>query len=858
MGQLPKYLNPWLLAIIAGLGGIGIGGCSGAGDTGDRAAESPSSQLQLWLVTQGQATYRLRHATFEVRSQAGDTTLRLESEDDPDASVLTAEMAAGWYSVELEDGWVLERLEAGGYAAVHAALLTQNPVEFRVRSDRVTQLSYVFTTLDGVVRLGQGALDLGIGVIGSESLPSPCDLLDPGSCPEGQSCLLVDDSGQTFCADDGPLTEGSACETEQCVAGAQCLRLDGDNPGPGTCRRFCDPVAAPPGCFCRSLAFSENIGVCMQADTPDTVTIPVVSDGSWSSYSAAEGEEPPAGWNTAGFDDSSWSTSESPNRGLCDADGRYSPVRDWELPATSMWDVADQYSAFFRKVVTLPEHANVQRAMITVWADDDVAVWVNGVSIYVEPDFGVREGNTIIRKELDLGPFLEPGANLVAIHAQDTVGVCRDVVVSGSIEVSSDETTSPRAVRIAAGNQHTCVVLSDGTARCWGANALGALGNGATGPSICVNNTAEIGCATRPLPVSSLTNIVDVSLGNYHTCATSLDGSLSCWGLNDNGQLGLGTSEGPELCTGTDYSIPCSQVPAPVTTLTGVRSISAADESHTCAVLADGSVHCWGLDSGQFGGAPNVSTCPQDGWEPGCSTTPIVIPDLPEVESVHSSAFHTCALATDRTVWCWGYGLSGEIGNGSVAPALEPVRVSDLSEVELLASGSSASCALREDDTIWCWGSNNVGQLGLGSTSGPFICAGPTSPPFDIPCAPVPVQGPNLPGVVKLTAGGRHMCALLSDGTVACWGANDFGQLGLGTASGPETCYAGWLSWPVACATAPVVVPDLSDAVDIAAGAAHTCAVLADGAVRCWGYNVFGQLGNGTTDDAYAPATVVW
>jgi len=414
----------------------------------------------------------------------------------------------------------------------------------------------------------------------------------------------------------------------------------------------------------------------------------------------------------------------------------------------------------------------------------------------------------------------------------------------------------PRAVRIEAGNFHTCALLDDRTVRCWGANFVGALGNGTTGPSICVNNTAQIGCSTTPVPVLNLADVKDISLGNYHTCAIRLDGSLSCWGLNANGQLGIGMSDGPEICVGIDYSIPCSTVPAPVASLRGVRSISAADESHTCAVLDDGSVQCWGLDAGQFGSAPNVSTCRDGDWDFACSTTPIMIPNIEGVASIQSSTFHTCALASNRTVWCWGYGISGEIGNGSTDPSLDPVRVPNLSEVVQLATGGNASCVLRGDGTVWCWGSNNVGQLGIGSTVGPFICAGPTQPPFDIPCAPVPVPGPDLPGVVELAAGGRHMCALLAEGTVACWGANDFGQLGIGAAVGPETCYAGWLSWPVACSTAPVLVPNLEGVVAIGAGAEHTCAVLADGSVRCWGYNVFGQIGNGSTIDAHRPELV--
>lgn len=417
-----------------------------------------------------------------------------------------------------------------------------------------------------------------------------------------------------------------------------------------------------------------------------------------------------------------------------------------------------------------------------------------------------------------------------------------------------DEEGPPPRIRLAAGNHHTCALLDDGTVRCWGANYLGQLGNGTTGPATCLSGSFAFGCATTPVVVSELTDAKDISLGNYHTCAVRHGGSLKCWGLNDNGQLGLGTSAGPEQCTGSDYSLPCSKVPASVTALSGVISGSAADESHTCAALTGGSIRCWGLDAGQFGTAEVQTTCGEPAFT--CATAPLPVPDIDGVRSVRSATFHTCALRTDRSVWCWGYSIVGEIGNGSPTQSLTPVPVSNLADAVALASGSSHSCAIRADKTVWCWGSNSLGQLGTGSNVGPSTCEGPTEPPFDIPCSAVPVPVSDLTAAVAISVGGTHACAVLEGGSVACWGANQYGQLGVGTTSGPTTCLAGWDGTPVACSPVPLVVPNLHDVISVAAGGEHTCAGLADGSVRCWGWNLSGQLGNGTTVDAAEPVVV--
>jgi hypothetical protein len=200
----------------------------------------------------------LRNAVFEVSDAAGAIVM-LDSEADPDAEKLEAALDQGEYSISLLSGWSLERLESDGSATVvHAALLTQNPSTFSVRHERVTALTYTFATATVEVSFGEGSARIVVDV--SDGAPaSGCDVRSSSGCSSGQACLLDVENGDTYCASPGTLPVGSACGSEQCVAGAQCLDV-GD--GQAACRRFCDPSLPVFGCSCRALSVAENVGVC--------------------------------------------------------------------------------------------------------------------------------------------------------------------------------------------------------------------------------------------------------------------------------------------------------------------------------------------------------------------------------------------------------------------------------------------------------------------------------------------------------------------------------------------------------------------------------------------------------------------
>jgi hypothetical protein len=254
-------------------------GCGSSGDDthiysqqvrGDRII----GDLRLPLVTPGEGAFRLRSAIFDIESRSGaGVFVRVDSDSDPDAFELRATLPQGSYAITLQDGWALERLGAdAGVEPVNAALLSDNPRPFDIRDGQLTRLVYEFTTDDGVVRLGEGDVAVGVAVTPNAAL-AECDVLDPSTCPSGRTCLLAGGDDGTFCAQPGSLPVGAACSGEQCVAGAQCLALDGEGAA-ATCRQFCSLDAPPAGCTCRSLDFDPAIGICVGAAPPSPDDIP--------------------------------------------------------------------------------------------------------------------------------------------------------------------------------------------------------------------------------------------------------------------------------------------------------------------------------------------------------------------------------------------------------------------------------------------------------------------------------------------------------------------------------------------------------------------------------------------------------
>jgi hypothetical protein len=338
-----------------------------------------------------------------------------------------------------------------------------------------------------------------------------------------------------------------------------------------------------------------------------------------------------------------------------------------------------------------------------------------------------------------------------------------------------------RTVGIAAGCQHTCALISDGTVHCWGDNSFGQLG---------VPDLAAEG----PVATTNLTQATQVVAGADYTCALVADGTARCWGDPTFGVLG--TADPNQF-----YS------PQPVVGLAGATE-AAANLHTTCASDNSGNLWCWG----DFG----FVTC--SGFAQTWPATATLLPDVSHV-SVFEATNQDLCVRTDTRVFCRGPAFCDNAGDAGVPASSTAVEVSAWDGAVQLAPG----CAVLPDGTVSCFGLNDHGQVGDGTHT-------PRT-------SPVRVAG--LSGAVGVAPGDQHTCAWLRDGTAWCWGDNTNGQLGSGGPTGYGSDQAN-----------PVAVEEMDEVVAMVAGCQFTCAVRRDGSVWCWGH---GGGGDGPT-----PKPVRW
>ena len=388
------------------------------------------------------------------------------------------------------------------------------------------------------------------------------------------------------------------------------------------------------------------------------------------------------------------------------------------------------------------------------------------------------------------------GDTLCTASAGETQATCcPDCGCPATLECIVGTCKVPSVIQIEAGGQHTCVLFDDGKMTCWGRDNKGQIGDGSSGTT---------SFKPTPTPVVGIAGATQIALGATHTCALLLDQTVRCWGENVAGQLGNGT---------TTFSV------TPVTPLglgPAVQIVAGGD--HTCARLQTGAVACWGNNGGGELGT---------GAAGGYQTVPQML-SLSNVRDVGVGDSHTCAALSDGTVACWGSNASGQVvGDGFEGGThASPAAVKGVAGMSIVALGGGVSCSAPAAGSPTCWGDDWYGQLGDGTTKQGLG-------------ATVAAIG-NLQGFGALSWGLAHACGIDASGVVKCWGANGKGQLGDGStveAHAPKTVFG-------------LGPGELVAAGGSVSGVSHSCAVLADGSVYCWGSALYGQVGDGTTGDA--------
>ena len=389
---------------------------------------------------------------------------------------------------------------------------------------------------------------------------------------------------------------------------------------------------------------------------------------------------------------------------------------------------------------------------------------------------------------------------------------------------------SALAGRIDAGDFHTCAILDSGAVRCWGEGGLGRLGYG---------NTKDVGDnetpgSVGPVKLGAGRTATAISAGSSHTCALLDNGAVRCWGSGGNGRLGYGNTNRIG-----DNETPGSVGPVDLGPGRSAVAISAG-EAHTCAILDNGAVHCWGVaGNGQLGyGNTNAIG---DNETPG-SVGPVDLGPGRSAVAISAGYSHTCAILDNGAVRCWGSGPSGELGYGNTdtigddeTPGSVGPSISAPGAPRWRSAPAASSTPARSSITARC---------GAGATAAPASSATATPDAIGDDETPGSVGPVNLGAgrrAVAISAGGDQTCGLLDNGAVRCWGYGGGGLLGYGnitTIGDNET------PGPFG----PVDLGAGRSGTAISAGVSHTCAILDNSAMRCWGSSGNGELGYGNTN----------
>jgi alpha-tubulin suppressor-like RCC1 family protein len=395
---------------------------------------------------------------------------------------------------------------------------------------------------------------------------------------------------------------------------------------------------------------------------------------------------------------------------------------------------------------------------------------------------------------------------------------------------------------LTAGAAHTCALRSDGAVRCWGGNIFGRLGLGDAANR--GDDPGEMGAALPTVNLGPGRTATAIAAGAAHTCAILDTGQVKCWGYDFYGQLGIGATDH----RGDDPGEMGAALPTVDLGTGRTATAIAAGLRHTCAILDTDQVKCWGNNNAGQLGLGDTTDRGDGPSEMGDALPAVPLGTGRTATAITAGDLHTCALLDNGQLKCWGDGGNGRLGlgddvtrgdgPGEMGDALPAVPLGTGRTATAVTAGSAHTCALLDNAQVKCWGANGSGQLGQGDTfdygSGPLTVGDFLSP----------VSLGSGRTATAVTADFAHTCALLDDQTVKCWGENGSGQLGQGD---PDD--RGDQSGEMGDALDPIADGNGRTAIAVTTSGQHTCALLDNSRLKCWGGNFAGRLGLGDVND---------